>query len=221
MIDDEGNIVDKKYLKNMEFIVEGVNYFADSDGIVRIKMSDGISKVTNNLTVVTYENDLDLSEGNYSLVIEPFVANDGKYTDTYSSSNISIPVVSDYHEILDFDFNVNMDDEKKILVKEEEHVVIPFDILSNNEFENPSVRISLYKKKTMSGFDQTYELIDLDDYSGNELELATDYSYVVAGSKLELNMDLSTMVKGGYEFRFELFDGDRRIDVIKEKFIVR
>lgn len=221
MIDDEGNIVDKKYLKNMEFIVEGVNYFADSDGIVRIKMSDGISKVTNNLTVVTYENDLDLSEGNYSLVIEPFVANDGKYTDTYSSSNISIPVVSDYQEILDFDFNVNMDDEKKILVKEEENVVIPFDILSNNEFENPSVRISLYKKKTMSGYDQTYELIDLDDYSGNELELATDYSYVVAGSKLELNMDLSTMVKGGYEFRFELFDGDRRIDVIKEKFIVR
>ena len=68
---------------------------------------------------------------------------------------------------------------------------------------------------------QNYQLIDLDDYSSNEFTLATDYSYIVKNKQLELNLDLTNMEKTGYELRFELFDGDRRIDVIKKKFIVR
>ena len=205
----------------MEFIVGGVNYFADSDGVVRINMSNGVDKVTGSLTIVTYENDLDLTEGNYSLVITPFVASDGKYTNNTYNSNISIPIVSDYQEILDFEFNVHMNDENKILAKDSGVVIVPFDIISNNEFENPSVRVSLYRKEKMTAYEQKYVLVDLDDYSSNELVVATDYSYVVSGNKLELNLDLSSMEKTGYELRFELFDGDRRIDLIKKKFIVR
>lgn len=221
LVDSNGDIVDKKYLKNMEFIVDGTNYFADSDGIVRIKMSDGIDKVTGGLTVVTYENDMDLSEGSYSLVIEAYVASDGKYSDNYSTSKISIPVVSDYEEILDFEFNVKMNDEMKILMKDSGNVVLPFDIVSNNEFEDPSVRISLYKKQNLTAYDQVYDLIDLSNYLNDELVLATDYSYVISGEHLDLNINLSNMDKTGYEIRFELFDGNRKIDVIKKKFIVR
>ena len=221
LVDSEGNIIDKKYLKNMEFIIDGVNYFADSDGIVRIKLSDNLDKVAKSLTIVTYENDFDLSNGDYSLVIVPFVASDGKYADTYSNSNISIPVVSDYEEILDYEFNVTMNNEDKILVKDSGNVVIPFEIISNNKFSNPSIRISLYKKNSLSAYDQSYSLIDLDDYSSNELQLATDYSYVIEDGKFNLSFDLSNLDKTGYEFRFELFDGDKRIDVIKKKIIVR
>ena len=43
----------------------------------------------------------------------------------------------------------------------------------------------------------------------------------MSGNKLELNLDLSNLEKNGYEIRFELFDGDTRIDLIKKKFIVR
>ena len=221
LVDNEGNIIDKKYLKNMEFIIDGVNYFADSDGIVRIKLSDTLDKVAKSLTIVTYENDFDLSNGDYSLVIVPFVASDGKYADTYSNSNISIPVVSDYEEILDYEFNVTMNNEDKILVKDSGNVVIPFEIISNNKFSNPSIRISLYKKNSLSAYDQSYSLIDLDDYSSNELQLATDYSYVIEDGKFNLSFDLSNLDKTGYEFRFELFDGDKRIDVKKKKIIVR
>lgn len=221
LVDDEGTIIDRKYLKNMEFIVDGNNYFANSDGIVRINMSDSLDKVSSSLTIVTHENDLDLSNGNYSLIIVPYVAYDGKYTDSYSNSNISIPVVSDYEEILDYEFNVDMDDSSKILVKDTGNVVIPFNIVSNNRFTDPSIRISLYKKESLTAYNQNYLLIDLDDYSSNELELATDYSYIINEGKYELNLDLSNLDKTGYEIRFELFDGDRRIDLIKKKFIVR
>ncbi len=221
LVDSEGNIVDKKYLKNMEFIVNNTNYFADSDGIVRINLGSDLSDVTSSLTVVTYENDYDLTDGDYSLLIVPFVSPDGKYSDTYANSNISIPVVSDYEEILDYEFNVEMDNTSKILVKDEKIATIPFEILSNNEFKNANVRISLYKKKNLTAYDQNYELIDLDDYSSTELELVSNYSYKVVGSKLDLNLDLSIMDKTGYEIRFELFDGDKRIDLIKKKFIVK
>ena len=221
LVDAEGSIIDKKYLKNMEFIVDGINYSADSDGVVRINMSNDLTDVSGSLTIVTYENDFDLKDGDYSLVINPYVAHDGRYTDTFATTNISIPVVSDYQEILDYDFNVKMDEDSRILVKDSGNAVLPFEILSVNEFSDPSVRVSLYKKNNLTAYDQIYTLIDLDLYSTNELELATDYSYLVSGNKLELNLDLSNLEKNGYEIRFELFDGDTRIDLIKKKFIVR
>ena len=114
-----------------------------------------------------------------------------------------------------------MNNDDKILVKDSGNVVIPFEIISNNKFNNPSIRISLYKKNSLSAYDQSYSLIDLDNYSSNELQLATDYSYVIEDGKFNLNFDLSNLDKTGYEFRFELFDGDKRIDVIKKKIIVR
>ena len=221
LVDSNGNIVEKNYLKNMEFIVNNNHYFADSDGIVRINMANNLDKVVGSLTIITHANDLELTKGDYSLVIVPFVALDGRYTDTYFDSVISIAVVSDYEEILDYNFNVSMDNESKILVKDSGNAMIPFEIISTNQFSNPNIRVSLYKKESLTAYDQNYLLIDLNDYTSNELELASNYSYYVNTNRLELNLDLTNMDKTGYEIRFELFDGDKRIDLIKKKFIVR
>ena len=81
--------------------------------------------------------------------------------------------------------------------------------------------LSLYKKNELTAYDQSHSLIDLSDYSSNELEFATDYSYVINDGEFELALNLSNLYKTGYELRFELFDGDKRIDLIKKKFIVR
>jgi hypothetical protein len=221
LVDSEGNIIDKKYLKNMEFIVDNKNYSADNDGIVRINMADNLDKVSSSITVITHENDLDLSDGSYSLLIVPYIANDGKYTSVYFNSSISIPVVSDYQEILDYDFNVLMDDSYKILNKLDESVVIPFRIMNDNSFDDPNVRVSLYKKDSLTAYNQSYSVVDLDNYSINELTLAANYAYLVDGKNLELNLDLTEFEKTGYEIRFELFDGDKRIDIIKKKFIIK
>lgn len=221
LVDSEGTTIDKKYLKNMEFIVDSKNYAADSDGIVRINMSNTLDKVSSSISIVTHENDLDLKDGNYSLVIIPFVASDGKYSSEYSNSKISIPVVSDYEEILDYDFNVTMSEESKILVKASGNVEIPFTILSKNEFTDSNIRISMYKKNTLSAYDQTYSLIDLMDYNTNELEKVTDSVYKIDGNEVTLKLNLSDLENTGYEIRFELYDGDKKIDTIKKKIIIR
>ena len=221
LVDSEGATVDKKYLKNMEFIVGGNSYAADSDGVVRINMSSTLDKVSSSITIVTHENDLDLKDGTYSLVIVPFIASDGKYSSHYSDSKISIPVVSDYEEILDYDFNVTMSDENKILMKDTGNVEIPFEIVSNNEFDDSNIRISMYKKNKLSAYDQTYSLIDLMEYSTNEFDKVSDSIYKVEGNGIKLKLDLSSLDKTGYEIRFELYDGDKKIDTIKKKIIVR
>ena len=221
LVDSEGNIIDKKYLKNMEFIVDNKNYSADNDGVVRINMSDNLDKVSGSVTVITHENDLDLTDGSYSLVIVPYVANDGKYTNVYSNSIISIPVASDYQEILDYEFNVLVDDSYKILNKSDESVIVPFRIINDNSFSDSSVRVSLYKKDSLTAYNQDYSIVDLDNFITNELTLVTNYAYLVDSKSFELNLDLTKFEKTGYEIRFELFDGDKRIDVIKKKFIIK
>ena len=208
-------------LEILEFIVDGNSYAADSDGVVRINMSSTLDKVSSSITIVTHENDLDLKDGTYSLVIVPFIASDGKYSSHYSDSKISIPVVSDYEEILDYDFNVTMSDENKILMKDTGNVEIPFEIVSNNEFDDSNIRISMYKKNKLSAYDQTYSLIDLMEYSTNEFDKVSDSIYKIEGNSIKLKLDLSLLDKTGYEIRFELYDGDKKIDTIKKKIIVR
>lgn len=221
LVDEAGNVVDKKYLKNIEFIVNDTNYSADSDGVVRINMANTLDKVSGTLTIVTHENDLDLKDGDYSLVITPFIASDGKYTSIYSDSNVSIPVVSDYQEIFDYEFNVDMDDTNKILNRFSGIVNIPFDVVSKSEFKNPSVRVSLYKKVELTAYDQSYSIVDLKEYVNDELKLVEDYAYLVESNEFSLNFDLTEFDKTGYEVRFELFDGDMKIETIKKKFIVK
>ena len=221
LVDSDGNIVNKKYLKNMEFIVNNTNYSADADGVVRINMAESLSKTCGSLTVITHENDLSLKDGDYSLVITPFLASDGKYTSQYGDSNISIPVVSDYQEIFDYEFNVEMDDTNKILKKASGIVNIPFSVVSKSEFKNPSVRVSLYKKVELTAYDQSYSLVDLSEYTNDELEVVEDYAYSVKVDSFILNLDLSKFNKTGYEVRFELYDGDTKIETIKKKIIIK
>ena len=155
------------------------------------------------------------------VVITPFVANDGKYSNNYFDSCISIPVVSDYKDIFDYEFNVKMDDSSKILVKATGNTDVEFKVSSKHKFENASLRVSLYKKKEMTAYDQSYELIDLNEYIVNDLELIDNYSYAIENGKLTLKLDLSKFKKTGYEVRFELYDGNIKIETIKKKFIIK
>ena len=91
--------------------------------------------------------------------------------------------------------------------------------LSN--LNNSNVRISLYKKQSLSAYDQTYGLIDLKDFVVGNLTKAKDKVYYVTSNELSLALNNTKFEKTGYELRFELYDGDKFITVIKKKFIVR
>lgn len=221
LVSSQGAIIGRNYLKNMEFVIDGVNYFADSDGIVRIDFGKYNGSINKYLNILTHENDIDLPSGNYNLVITPYMAYDGKYYTELSNSSISVPVVSDYVAAPLYDFNVIMRDESRILYKADEVVNIPLTIINNSNLIDPNVRISLYKKYDFSAYNQLYEKIDLNEYSTDEFTLAEDFAYYVDSNEFILSLNVSSMIKTGYELRFELYSGDTYIYTIKKKFILR
>ena len=72
-----------------------------------------------------------------------------------------------------------MDNTYRIIEKTEENKQILFKILQNGPFDNPSIRVSLYKKDQMTAYDQNYSLVDLKGYITDELNKCSDKIYYV------------------------------------------
>ena len=222
LVDLYQNIIPKKYLKNIRFKLDEEYYFPDNDGIVRIKISDNLDKVNKTLSIETFETTTKLETGTYNFVITPYVADDGKYTNDLSATPIIIPVTTTKPEIIDdYGFNVVMDAGSKMIYKEHESTTMNFVINEKSNFQASTVRVSLYKKKEKGAYDQTYEIVDLQDFAIDTLTLAEDNAYYVTAEQFVLSLNTTKFEKTGYELRFDLYDGTKKITTIKKKFIVR
>lgn len=231
LIDSENNIVSKEKLKNIKFKIADKEYSPDDDGIVRINLENGLNSVNKTLTIVTYEDEASLNDGNYSFVINSYLAYDGFYTNNYSADNITIPVKVSNYVKNEYNFDVLFADEYKIIDKKND-VTLDLNILQTGVI-NGSVRISLYKKSQLTAYNQDYNLINLADYITNELTIAKENVYnlvenpivynnsIDSYNNVKLNLKPANLENGGYKLVFELFDGNQKVGVIEKKFIIR
>lgn len=231
MVDEEGNIVDKKYLKNIKYSILEKEYGIDDDGIARINLNNGINIFNNNLVITTTLDNSTLSSGNYYFKIQSYVAYDGKYSDEISDTIVTIPVTNNTSKV-EYSFDVLLDNEDRIISKLEENASIHFDMLQSGIY-NPNIRVSLYKKKELSAYDQNYTLVDLNEYITTTLESVSDkiyyaskYPLIYNGYKssyntLDLELITSKFENTGYKFVFELYSGNTKIGTIEKKIIVR
>lgn len=230
LVDDEGLIVDREHLKNIVFQVGNNIYHPESDNIVHINLNSGINDVTKNLTIITGDNSTNLEEGTYYFKISNFTSYDGYYYDELNNIELSIPV--EVKAPVVYSFDVIMDNENRIISKEEEFVNVSFDILQNGNLENPNIRVSLYKKDQLTAFDQSYSIVDLDQYVSDILSICEINTYYVTTdpfdytepdyliNNFELNLITNNFENFGYKFVFELYD-DERIGTIEKYFIVK
>lgn len=234
LVDENENIVEKKYLKNIRFQVGDKQYSPENDGIVRISLENGLNTFQGNVTVITEIGDNQLPVGNYFLKIYAFASFDGNYTNQLSSTVATIPVLaSETFENTYYGFDVLMDEINQILSKKDTAVELNFNILQNGYLNEPIVRISLYKKSQFTAYNQDYALIDLQNYINDSLEkieentyyaLKTPISYtgtIDTQNLFSLNLNPSKLDNGGYKFVFELYDGTKKIGIIEKKFIVK
>ncbi len=235
LVDDEGTIVERKYLKNILFKVgDNSFYYPGNDNTVRVNLNNGINDVSKTLSVITNKNNIDLEEGMYYFKITNYIAYDGYYYEELADTELSIPLnVSENNVSVVHGFNVIMSEENQMIDKEAVAVNVPFSILENGEFESPNIRVSLYKKNELTAYNQDYTIVDLADYVSdtlNECEenvyyvttepvsyTAPEYSY----NAFELNLLTANFENNGYKFVFELFDEDKRIGTIEKYFIVK
>lgn len=225
-----GDVLAKNHLKTMTFTVDGVKYYPEDDGILYIPLTN--ENVT--LSITTQESASSLASGEYALHIRGYATYDGKYASTYSESERIIPVlVTEESMHFDYGLEVNTSDEDRLLYKNNSTETLVFDVLNTGILSNPNIRISLYQKKEFTAYNQDYQIVDLQDYVTSTLDLATSNTYYVTRTAktydgtetsinhYEVNLDLSKMSPGGYQFVFELYDGMQKIGSINKKYIVR
>ena len=239
LLDEEDKIVEKKHLKNIQFKVGDSIYSPDNDGIIRIPIADNLDKTETTLKIITYLSTTKLELGDYNFIITPFVANDGKYTSELSAKSINIPVKVTNKLETGYGFNavITAFDEKdneteftsvisKTKEEAEEVISIPttkikIKIFDTTNVKEKQIRVSLYKRATKEPADQTYELVDLKDFVKGNLNSIEDKIYSLDNYSTILEFDNKKFENNGYELRFELYDGTRKITSIKKKFIVK
>ena len=226
LLSANGNIVEKKYLKNIMFMVGDKKYSPSNDGIVRINLNKGLNDITDNLIIQTFKDNSKLEKGNYKFEINIYTAYDGIYSNKYLTK-MEIPVyVGENTYKNDINFNVNMNNEDKIVTKDNNEFNFNF-LLNDNTVENYDIKISLYKKDLLSAYDQKYTKVDLGDYLiMNTLEKYEEGIYFASkdiknNTTLDINLNTSLLEKNGYMFVFELYKDNKIVSKINKKFIVK
>ena len=118
-----------------------------------------------------------------------------------------------------------MNDEDKIITTNKNE--FNFNLLIGEISEKTNIKMSLYKKDSLSAYDQIYTIVDLGDYIiDNTFEKYDEYIYYVSkelnnNNDLKINLDTSLLEKRGYMFVFELYEDERLVNKISKKFIVK
>ena len=232
VIDSNNNVVDSSYLKNMVFELDGINYYPDSDNFIRIKISDDILDTNKTLNINTFKNNGDLVDGTYYIKIYNFVSYDGLFYEQLGSNEISISLIvnSGYNKEYTFDVLSNINNNT---LKKTEQNNIEFKILQSGNLSTPNIKISMYKKNSLTAYNQDYTIVDMSSLITNEMTLTygdnhyTINSPIVYDGTIEtynlfnVSFDMTKLENTGYKLLFELYDGTNKVGEITKYIIVR
>ena len=224
IFDSSGTQVSSSLLSGTNIVIDQVPYFADSDGVYRIKLTGKVATIKR--TVSIYSDAL-LPAGNYTLKFTLFASADGRHNShALESGETEIPVtlVGANNSI-----KVTTNDETKLVYGEEgvnelnlkynTYVVSYTTVLTN-----PNVRVSLYKRNTDNKDTTVYTEVDFNTLFSNELTSPSELSYSAKSTyekMLKVNAGVSNtlyfnfnnnLISGTYKLVFKLYDNNQLID---------
>ena len=133
-----------------------------------------------------------------------------------------VPVIVD--EVVtsrtDYSFDVNISNS---IIDFNNSNLIDFNIIYDNVVD-PNIKVSFYKKDELTAYNQDYTLVDLQDYSLDNLNRHIDSVYNIEISEtgtFSINLDNTKFDKTGYRFNFDLYDGNVKLGSISKYVIVR
>ena len=231
VLDSTQQVVSSTDLTSLIFKSNNKIYSFLSDNTIRINLSSAIVDKEEVLTIITHESEL-LSLGDYTISISNYVSYDGIYYDNIGDS-ISISLNAEDYSLIDYSFDVLMDDLNRIISKSESVVNVEFSILQNGALSDAEITVELYKKDVLSPYNQDYTSVNLQSYVNDTLTLKSGNIYYVSTSPVVYNdvtklynmfdLDLATsnFDNTSYKFVFSLNDGNKKIGTIEKYFIVR
>ena len=204
VIDKDGKLVNKNNYKSLKFIYKSNSYSPDNTNKTLIKLDD-LSDLEDTLTVKTSEDISGLLTGNNSLRVSLGLTynNVVKYR---SNSYLDIPIVINKAKNNNYGFTINTN----------KRIVSPSDLFKfniNSSIDNPTIEVSLYKKKERNGTNQEYVKVNLSDYINESIGSI---------SKGDTQVSFKENVeKNSYMFEFSLYDGNTFIGKNSIKVVVR
>ena len=217
---NEGNMVSGTDLTGCYFLMDGVKYYPDIDGVTHIKIADKVGNVKKWITFNTENSNL--PTGDYKFVYEAFGSPDGIYFNGTSylfdmdktiinSKYGIIPTIND--DTIIFDGSDNSKDLK-------------FNIKFNSLLDNPNIRVQMYRRKYDEIYDTDYDEADLQEYvdqtlnpSGNLYEYTLS-THPVASIDYIIKMK-NQLQSGTYRLVFKLYDNNTLIGDVTRYIIIK
>lgn len=223
LVDEENNRVHRKFLKDLIIKVNNEDYIFESDNYIKVPLDYLTSEQDISLEIITNDNVSLLIDGTYYLKVEYIAAFDGIYSEKLNGDITNIPVLSSGHVEKNDYFNIDIDNNVNILYKESDNNYYDLEITKSN---GSKVLVSLYEKENLSAYDQSYKLVDLNNYLYEELVLEDNKKYILGSIDEEiinvaLNFDVDKFEYTGYKLVFELFDENKKMSQITKHFIIR
>ncbi len=235
---EKKNRISYEKIKGSYLIMDGIMYYPDKTGVIRIYLSDNIVNVKKHIELYIKGNLID--SGDYQIRIEDFASDNGTFygLDGEQQDYTQIHVidlehglsveVSDDDRVIDANAGLNYNGEGEI----------NFDIKASDVVKNANIRMILYRRDlTYNGdltyADVTYSEVDLSEYVTTELShpsaelhpssqneyLVNDQVEEEALTQLTLNLK-DNLTTGGYKLVFELYSGDVLLGKVERHFVV-
>ena len=217
LLDRNNDPVSSSLLIGTSITINNQEYFADSDGVFRIKLA---GKVTNLELTPKLNATKDLPAGDYTIRYTLFASDDGLHNSSYENvdtDEYTIHVVNSNNSI-----SVTCDDRIKIVNGETGFnlngtKINPYTITYESELSNPNIRIEVYKRKVDDINSIEFESIPLENLFKNRLTSANNGNEHIVnignGTTGTVNLELQdNLISGTYRISFKLYDNNQIID---------
>ena len=214
--DRTGEPVSSSLLVGTNISIGNKEYYADGEGVFRIKLASKVSNITKNAKVVIGRN---LPAGVYTMRYTLFASEDGLHNSTYQNSvyeEYTVTVVSSSSYIA-----VECEDETKLVYGETglNHAgenINTYLVKYVSELNNPNFRVEVYKRNVDTIDTTVYQSVPFSSLftnsytvvSGNEVSLP-----ITEEDEESFDFELqSNLTSGTYRISFKLYDNNQLID---------
>jgi hypothetical protein len=226
IIDSSNNTVSSSLLTGTSIFIGRDEYFADADGVFRIRLAGKVSNITSN---ITFRTDNMLPAGNYKFKFSLFASSDGMHASanpTVVTKNVTVVATTSSIVITGPDTNKVVDGALSLNEAGANHNA--YTIKYTSTLSNPNIRVSLYKRKTTDSVTTLYDEVALDSLfnvslsSPNHPQTLNEKVIPLTNSPISIDWNLqSNLVSGSYKLLVKLYDNDTLIDSDYEMIIVK
>ena len=219
-VDSNNNDVSKEYLNNMYISIDNHNYYFDSSNSIKINYGRLTTITNKTLSLVTRENSNSLQPGIYYLKLSSFITKNNIDYLSKNTTEISIPVLISYNgNNIDYTFTVTGEDLN--VNKSLNSKTITFNVTLLGVLTDPIIKVSLYEKRSLTAYNQTYDLVNLSSFVSDTLTSTSNNTYYVGSGTTTFNLHLinNRFGNNGYKYLFELYDGNMKIGELEKYFI--